>query len=133
MGLGIRVDDGFEEGMDIPIYYDPMIAKLIAHGKDRTEAIQRMVRAITDFRVYGVETTLDFCKWAIQQEAFVSGNFDTNFVKNYFTPEVLTTYSEDEATVAAEFAAMLLNDSKPKAYDTSEVRIESRWKVNRGY
>ncbi len=133
MGLGVRVDDGFQEGMDIPIYYDPMIAKLIVHGKDRTEAIQRMVRAISDYRVHGVETTLDFCKWAIQHDAFVSGNFDTHFVKHYFTPEVLNNFSDDEAAVAAELAAMLLEQAKPKAYDTSSVKIESRWKINRGY
>ncbi|MES2627967.1 MAG: acetyl-CoA carboxylase biotin carboxylase subunit [Bacteroidota bacterium] len=132
-GLGIRVDDGFEEGMDIPIYYDPMIAKLIAHGKDREEAISRMVRAITDYRIFGIETTLDFCKWAIQHEAFVSGNFDTNFVKLYFTPEVLKNEKPDEAEVAAMLAAMLLQESKPVAYDTTEVKTESRWKVNRGY
>ncbi len=132
-GLGIRVDDGFEEGMDIPIYYDPMIAKLIAHGKDRNEAIQRMVRAISDYRIFGIETTLDFCKWAIQQEAFVSGNFDTNFVKLYFTPEVLNSSKPDEAEVAALLAGMLLQESKPTAYDTTQVKIESRWKINRGY
>jgi acetyl-CoA carboxylase, biotin carboxylase subunit len=100
-GPGVRVDDGFEEGMEIPIYYDPMIAKLITHGKDRNEAIQRMVRAIDDYQISGCETTLQFCKWAIQHEAFVSGNFDTHFVKNYFTPDILNEYQEDEETIAA--------------------------------
>ena len=104
-GPGVRVDDGFEEGMDIPIYYDPMIAKLITHGKDRTEAIQRMVRAIDDYQISGCETTLPFCKWAIQHEAFVSGQFDTHFVKKYFTPEVLDEFQSDEETIAA-IAAM---------------------------
>ena len=74
-GLGIRVDDGFEEGMDIPIYYDPMISKLIAYGKDRTEAIERMLRAISEYEIVGVETTLGFCAFALQHEAFVSGEF----------------------------------------------------------
>ncbi|MCB0803437.1 MAG: acetyl-CoA carboxylase biotin carboxylase subunit, partial [Flavobacteriales bacterium] len=76
-GLGVRVDDGFEEGMDIPIYYDPMIAKLITFGKDREEARLRMIRAIDEYQINGVKTTLAFCKFAIQHEAFVSGKFDT--------------------------------------------------------
>ncbi|MBL0315858.1 MAG: acetyl-CoA carboxylase biotin carboxylase subunit [Flavobacteriales bacterium] len=100
-GPGVRVDDGFEEGMDIPIYYDPMISKLITHGKDRMEAIQRMVRAIDDYDITGCQTTLPFCRWAIQHEAFVSGNFDTHFVKKYFTPEVLQVSDEDEMEIAA--------------------------------
>ncbi len=131
-GLGVRVDDGFEEGMDIPIYYDPMIAKLITHGKDRNEAINRMVRAIADYKIYGIQTTLDFCSWAIQQDAFTSGNFDTHFVKHYFTPEVLDKTTDDEAEVAAMIAAMLLKNNQATAYDTTNVKIESRWKIRRG-
>ncbi|MFT6844491.1 MAG: acetyl-CoA carboxylase biotin carboxylase subunit [Flavobacteriales bacterium] len=108
-GLGIRVDDGFEQGMDIPIYYDPMIAKLIVHGKDRDEAINRMVRAIDDYKISGIATTLGFCKFAIQHEAFVSGNFDTHFVAKYFSPEVLAIDSEDEAEIAALIATQMLS------------------------
>lgn len=59
-GPGVRVDDGFEEGMEIPIYYDSMLAKLITWGKDRDEAISRMVRAIDEYQITGVETTLLF-------------------------------------------------------------------------
>ena len=58
VGEGIRVDDGYEEGMTIPIYYDPMIAKLVVHGKTRTEAIQKMLQAIKDYKIEGVATTL---------------------------------------------------------------------------
>ncbi len=105
MGPGVRVDDGFEEGMDIPIYYDPMIAKLITHGKDRSEAIARMVRAIDEYEITGCQTTLAFCRWAIQHPAFVSGDFDTHFVKKYFTPDVLNNENEQEMLVAALAAA----------------------------
>ena len=88
-GLGVRVDDGFEQGMEIPIYYDPMIAKLVTHGKDREEAMQRMIRAIDEYQITGIETTLPFGKFVMQHEAFRSGNFDTHFVGKYFTPEKL--------------------------------------------
>ena len=84
-GIGVRVDDGFEEGMEVPIYYDPMLSKLITHGKDREEATERMIRAIEDYKVAGVETTLSFGKYVMQHPAFISGDFDTHFVKNILT------------------------------------------------
>ena len=82
-GYGVRVDDGFEQGMEIPIYYDPMIAKLITYGKDRTEAIERMVRAIDEYDITGIQTTLPFGKWAIHHPKFVAGDFDTKFIDTY--------------------------------------------------
>jgi acetyl-CoA carboxylase biotin carboxylase subunit len=101
-GPGIRVDDGFEQGMDIPIYYDPMIAKLITHDENREKAIQRMIRAIDDYQITGIETTLGFCKFVLQHEAFVSGNFDTKFVEKYFTPDKLEIqWEEDELKLLA--------------------------------
>jgi len=116
-GPGVRVDDGFEEGMDIPIYYDPMIAKLITHGDDRATAIARMVRAIDEFKITGIQTTLSFCKFAITHEAFVSGDFDTKFVENYFLPEVLTeSLDESEelllAALAVEFFERSITSTK---------------------
>ena len=111
-GLGIRVDDGFEEGMQIPIYYDPMIAKLITFGKDREEARLRMIRAIEDYRISGLETTLGFCKFAMQHEAFISGNFDTHFVKKYFEPEKLEQENPEAEEIAALLAARLVAESK---------------------
>lgn len=100
-GENIRVDDGFEEGMDVPIYYDPMLSKLITYGNNRTEAIQRMVSAIGNYEVEGVSTTLPFGKFVCSHEAFVSGNFDTNFVKKYYTAELLKEEQNKEARLAA--------------------------------
>ena len=130
MGPGVRVDDGFEEGMDIPIYYDPMIAKLITHGKDRDEAIARMVRAIDEYIITGCQTTLGFCRWAIQHPAFVSGDFDTHFVKKYFTPEVLNSSSEEEMLVAALTAAQALSSKigSTASQSTSPEKQVSQWK-----
>jgi acetyl-CoA carboxylase biotin carboxylase subunit len=132
-GPGVRVDDGFEEGMDIPIYYDPMIAKLITHGKDREEAIQRMIRAIDEYVITGVETTLGFCKFVLQHEAFVSGKFDTHFIKHYFKPEYLISEREDESIVSAIIAAKLLNDikSSSNANTAESSQTKSNWKQNR--
>jgi acetyl-CoA carboxylase biotin carboxylase subunit len=131
-GPGVRVDDGFEEGMDIPIYYDPMISKLIVHGKDRTEAIEKMLRAIGDYKIVGVETTLDFCKFVLKHEAFVSGKFDTGFIKNYFTPEMLNTQNEEYAELAAIAGALVFEGRKAKVPENSDASVKkSKWKANR--
>ncbi|CAN5793687.1 acetyl-CoA carboxylase biotin carboxylase subunit [soil metagenome] len=104
VGEGIRVDDGYEEGMAIPIYYDPLIAKLIVHGKTRTEAIQMMLQAIKDFKIEGVATTLPFGTFVFEHDAFFSGHFDTHFVKNYYTPEKLKEKQKANAEIAAIIA-----------------------------
>jgi propionyl-CoA carboxylase alpha chain len=84
-GEGIRVDGAFEEGMEIPIYYDPMIAKLVVWGKDREEAINKCITAIDNYEISGLKTTLDFGKYVLTHPAFCSGDFDTNFVKTYLS------------------------------------------------
>ncbi len=103
-GEGVRVDNGFEQGMDIPIYYDPMLSKLIAYGATREEAIQTMIQAIDNYKVVGVSTTLPFGKFVFEHEAFRSGNFDTHFVKKYYSVEKLKAQSEKEAQIAAMVA-----------------------------
>ena len=101
VGEGIRVDNGFEQGMDIPIYYDPMLAKLITYGETREEAIQIMIKAIENYQVEGVQTTLPFGKFVFEHEAFRSGKFDTHFVKNYYNADVLKKQMAKEAEIAA--------------------------------
>ncbi len=100
-GVGIRVDNGFEQGMDVPIYYDPMLSKLITYGKDRNEAIQLMLKAIQEYKVEGVSTTLPFGTFVFEHEAFVSGNFDTNFVKKFYSADIIKENQAKEAEVAA--------------------------------
>jgi pyruvate carboxylase subunit A len=112
-GKGIRVDNGFEQGMDIPIYYDPMLAKLITYGKTREEAMQLMRQAIADYDVKGIETTLPFGTFVFNHDAFKSGDFDTHFVKKYYSPEALKQDAEHEAKLAALFAVkQYLEDQK---------------------
>lgn len=101
VGEGVRVDNGFEQGMDIPIYYDPMLAKLITYGATREEATQMMIKAIDGYLVEGVQTTLPFGKFVFEHEAFRSGKFDTHFVKNYYSAEMLKNQIAKEAEIAA--------------------------------
>jgi propionyl-CoA carboxylase alpha chain len=112
-GEGVRVDNGYAQGMDVPIYYDPMLAKLITYGATREEAIQRMEQAIADYKVEGVQTTLPFGAFVMQHEAFRSGDFDTNFVKKYYNPEILKEQTQKEALIAAKLALkQYLQDQK---------------------
>jgi acetyl-CoA carboxylase biotin carboxylase subunit len=100
-GSGIRVDGGYEEGMEVPIYYDPMLAKLVVHGANRSEAIQKMKEAIEMYEVEGVATTLPFGQFVMEHPAFISGNFDTHFVSQYFTADQLVAQESAAAKVAA--------------------------------
>jgi acetyl-CoA carboxylase biotin carboxylase subunit len=119
-GHGVRVDDGFTQGMDIPIYYDPMIAKLVSFGKDRKEAIEKMVRAIDEYQITGIQTTLPFGKFVMEHPAFVSGDFDTKFIQRYFTEDSLKPAPDPETEkVAAVLAAWLLQNNKSSVADSS--------------
>ena len=113
VGKNIRVDNGFEQGMDVPIYYDPMLSKLITYGETRDEAIQLMKKAIEAYQVEGIKTTLPFGTFVCEHEAFTSGNFDTNFVKTYYAPEMLQATHKTEAKIAAQLAVKkYLEDQK---------------------
>jgi len=125
VGEGIRVDDGFEEGMEVPIYYDPMISKLITYGKNRAEAIQLMIKAIDNYKVEGVATTLSFGKFVCEHEAFTSGNFDTHFVKDYYSPEQLEKQYAAERRIAA-MAGLQLYLENQKIVKTPTT-VSSNW------
>ncbi|MCW5909256.1 MAG: acetyl-CoA carboxylase biotin carboxylase subunit [Chitinophagales bacterium] len=137
-GPGVRVDDGYEEGMDIPIYYDPMLAKLIAYGKDRHEAIARLLRAIDDYKIVGVKNTLSFGKFVLQHPDFVSGKFDTNFVAKHYKPEYLKQEQTDEVEIAALIAGYMFEEksnaaqaSKSGSAKTTSVNRATTWVKNR--
>ena len=87
-----------------------MISKLITYDKDRESAIKKMIRAIDEYRIIGVETTLGFCRFVLNHEAFVSGKFDTHFVKTHFKPEYLNrTDTETELIAVLAGHKMLKN------------------------
>lgn len=106
-GPNIRVDDGYEEGMNIPIYYDPMLSKLVTYGQSREAAIKKMIEAIEQYEIEGVANTLSFGKFVCEHDAFTSGRFDTHFVQNHFTPDAIKQHSRGEAEAAALLATNL--------------------------
>jgi len=132
-GHGIRVDDGFEQGMAIPFYYDPMIAKMICHDETRDRAIEKTIRAIDEYEITGLETTLGFCRFVMNHEAFRSGDFDTKFVEKYFVPELLEGNPvAAEEMIASVLATQILNEVKPNSVKAEKVNSSvSNWKKNR--
>ncbi|MEJ2182052.1 MAG: acetyl-CoA carboxylase biotin carboxylase subunit [Nitrospirota bacterium] len=84
-GPGVRVDTAAYAGWSVPPHYDSLIAKLIVHGRDRTEAIARMKRALGEFQVEGIKTTIPFHRLVLDNEHFISGNFNTRFVERMST------------------------------------------------
>ena len=132
-GPGVRVDDGFKEGMDIPVFYDPMISKLCVHAPTREEAMDRMIRAIDEYQVVGVKTTLGFGKFVMEHEAFRSGDFDTGFVKNHYeTRELRSLWDEDERIAAAVVASILHGEKKPQVQAMADqAKPVSNWRSRR--
>ena len=143
-GAGIRIDDGLNEGMNIPIYYDPMVAKLAVHADTRKDAIDKMKRAIDEYQIVGIKNTLGFGKFVMEHPAFIKGNFDTHFVKKHFAPDDLQHFSKTEAEVASLVAAKLFMDASKNGnsntanvnYNGSSVNKDgknnmSSWRRNR--
>jgi acetyl-CoA carboxylase biotin carboxylase subunit len=132
-GHGIRVDDGFEQGMSIPFYYDPMIAKMICYDETRERAIEKMIRAIDEYEITGLETTLGFCRFVMQHESFRSGNFDTKFVESYFRPEVLKPLpNEEEELLASALAVSAIAQKVNHSQISLAAPVStSKWKKNR--
>jgi acetyl-CoA carboxylase biotin carboxylase subunit len=95
-GPGVRNDSGFETGSEVPVHYDPMLGKLIAWGADREQARARMLRALAEFVVEGIPTSIPFHRWALKHPAFVEGALHTGFVDEFFRPECLKEPSEEE-------------------------------------
>lgn len=128
-GKDIRVDDGYESGMEIPIYYDPMIAKLVTYGKTRAEAIQKMSEAIDNYKIEGITTTLPFGKFVCQHEAFLNGNIDTHFVKKHFTPEAIRKDAQTNSELAAKIGLKLYLDRQQHL--SVNQNTNQNWKAHR--
>ena len=105
-GPWVRVDSGVEEGSEVGVYYDPMIAKLIVWGVDRNAAIKRMHRALSEYRVVGLKTTIPFSRWVMTNERFISGDFDTRFIDQEYSDRKLKE-ERDGLEIAATVAAAL--------------------------
>jgi acetyl-CoA carboxylase biotin carboxylase subunit len=132
-GPGIRDDSGASAGWDVPIYYDPMISKLVAWAEDRPGAIARMRRALREYVVAGIKTTIPFFTWLLEQPEFIGGRVHTTYLdevlqsrngRSFIAP---TADAEDIATVAAALQAVL-SGSESEVAAVGD-RTPRRWKT----
>jgi acetyl/propionyl-CoA carboxylase alpha subunit len=122
-----------EPGMEIPIFYDNMISKLIAWGEDRETAIERLIRAIDEYRITGIETTLEFGKFVLNHPDFRAGNFDTHFIAKHYNPEeqAAVALSEVEQSAAAMAAAAFFQGTTSAVEMAPASATDSLWLKNR--
>jgi acetyl-CoA carboxylase biotin carboxylase subunit len=108
-GPWVRDESGMYEGLDVPIHYDPMLSKLVVWGSTRERAITRMTRALSEYSVKGIKTTIPFHARVMKNEKFIKGDIDTNFIDTQFQPQDAARVKphEDIALVAAAIKAFL--------------------------
>ncbi|MCP4229938.1 MAG: acetyl-CoA carboxylase biotin carboxylase subunit [bacterium] len=128
-GPGIRLDAGCFQGYNVPVYYDPLIAKLIVWGEDRETAIVRAKRALNEIILEGFPTTLPFYRWLINNEVFRSGDFDTSFIDNHYEPTPIGE-SDIEKAVSVFCALLEHNRAGGLESETADGKKEtaSAWK-----
>jgi acetyl-CoA carboxylase biotin carboxylase subunit len=130
-GPGIRIERGVDIQSEVPIYYDPLLSKVVAWGRDREEAIIRMKRALTEYQVSGVITNIPVFNWILKQEEFLDGSFDINFLDQKFIP-LLPDKWKDESSIeyeeiAAVFASLLKSSENSMKVSTSEKSNTNNW------
>ena len=118
-GPGVRIDSGIYPGLQVPLFYDPLLSKLIVWGRDRTQAIARMRRALAEYQVIGVRTTLPFDHWLMGHPRFISGDLSTDFVaeewetrKKHITHHGHTAHHEHAKKEKSETVEELLGPSQ---------------------
>jgi acetyl-CoA carboxylase biotin carboxylase subunit len=148
-GPGVRVDSGMYAGLQVPLFYDPLLSKLIVWDKDRPHAIARMRRALQEYQVLGVRTTLPFARWLMEHPRYIAGDMSTDFIaEEWDTRNVGMQFiasastSESDATgkeelapsqIAAIVGSLLMNEQveaeKLQRRPAGEDGVESsRWK-----
>ncbi|MBK9439048.1 MAG: acetyl-CoA carboxylase biotin carboxylase subunit [Chloracidobacterium sp.] len=130
-GPGVRDDGGVYEGADVSIYYDPMISKLAVHGRTRHEAIDRMRRALMEYEVGGIKTTLPFFRALMEDEEFIAGNLDTGFIPRFNErrkPAEISESDKDLAVIAAALAYQMRGAQVTS--DVGQQNVQSRWAMS---
>jgi acetyl-CoA carboxylase biotin carboxylase subunit len=129
-GMGLRNDCGVYEGAEVPIYYDPMIAKLITWGENRVEAILRMRRALREYQVRGIKTNIAFNQWILRHPRFMSGDFNTSFIEEeYRSTSNEEVYPHKEIALAsAAIAALHREHERTLGLLTKKAHEPSQWR-----
>jgi acetyl-CoA carboxylase biotin carboxylase subunit len=127
-GPGIRNENGVYAGYEIPIYYDPLLGKVVVWAEDRMSAITRMRRALKEYRLDGVRTNIDFLHWALHEDSFIEGNYTTGTIQERFQPDLL--FRNEEAIELAAIAGCITayNTLKNRNLSVENVRGENVWR-----
>jgi acetyl-CoA carboxylase biotin carboxylase subunit len=125
-GLGVRYDNGTYEGYEVPLEYDPLLSKLVTWGESRDEAMQRMTRALSEYQVYGIKTTIPFFMRILRHPQFLSGNYNTHFIDML---EKTKGREEADEEIVALIAAGIKTYMENKSHSASRgTRKMSNWK-----
>ncbi|MCJ7582093.1 MAG: acetyl-CoA carboxylase biotin carboxylase subunit, partial [Candidatus Aminicenantes bacterium] len=125
-GLGVRLDSGIYEGYCVPIEYDPLLSKLITWGRSRKEALNRMKRALSEYQIYGIKTTIPFFKRILHHPDFISGDYNTHFIANL--EDVKEDQDPEEKTVALIAAGIKSFQENQAGLFSNKLRQRSNWK-----
>ncbi len=131
-GPGIRDDSGVEQGSEVSIYYDPLISKLAAWGRTRSEAIERLARALNEYEVGGIKTTLPFFRAIVRDEEFISARLDTGFIERFNTRRNATQKINERERDLAIIAASVhyLKSQMQASAKNAPAATQSRWKMS---
>ena len=127
-GPGVRNDSGIYEGWEVTPHYDPLIAKLIVSGRDRTECLRRARRAVEEYRIHGIRTSLPFFARMIEDARFVAGGCDVSFVDRHWMSEMATAPVPRGELLEAALAAAVAAEATPVVSQPSSGRGPSAWK-----
>ena len=132
-GPGIRDDNGVEVGYEVPVHYDSMLSKLVVWGSDRPQAIERMGRALTEYEVGGVKTTIPLFRWMVRHPDFVAGRFDTTFLDRALASRgeeslvELPRDVEEVAVIAAAIRTFLRSEAGASLVPVEQAKTGWRW------
>lgn len=130
-GGGVRDDGGVYEGAEVSIYYDPMISKFAVFGKNRAEAIDRMRRALQEYEVGGIKTTLPFFREIMEDAEFIEGNLDTGFIERFNERKKEKEISRTEQDLALIASALAYSDKqKTVSQNANSNQKQSRWAMS---
>jgi acetyl-CoA carboxylase, biotin carboxylase subunit len=130
-GPGVRIDRGIDVMSEVPIYYDPMLAKVITWGRDREESIGRMKRALCEYQICGVTTNIPAFNWMLKQKSFLDGSFDINFLEKEFLPLVPDKWKDESSSEMDDMIAVLATLIKGSEIEIniSENVVKSNWRT----
>ncbi len=125
-GIGIRVDTGIDPFSNVSVYYDPLLTKLISYGKTRNEAIERMKRALGEYKIAGVLTNIAALRWVLKQSSFLDGSFDINFVEKFWFPLLPDKWKGEDAQEYEDAASILGALLKHHSMEINPVSIDCK-------